>query len=115
MGIQSLSNQTLQFFGRDHDVSDALQAIQTAQSLFNNISLDFIYARPGQTLKEWELELQCVLELGAQHLSLYQLMMERGTPLFKQMVNDQLAVISDDVSAEMYERTIEVLGLIVSL
>ncbi|KAI8898286.1 hypothetical protein BC833DRAFT_590505 [Globomyces pollinis-pini] len=83
LGIQSLDNDDLKFFGRDHNVNEALQAITLAQSLFENVSLDFIWGRPGHTTDQWELELSQILSFGANHLSLYQLTVENGTPLAK--------------------------------
>ena len=57
IGLQSLDDQALSFLGRDHNSADALNAADIARDLFASISLDLIYARPGQTLRDWEREL----------------------------------------------------------
>ena len=108
MGVQSLSDDALLSFGRDHSVSEALTAIEKAKSLFENISLDFIYGRPNQTLDQWRQELEQVISLGAPHLSLYNLMVERGTPLFKDIASKKISLPDADVSADMYGLTVEV-------
>ncbi len=108
MGIQSLDKDALTAFGRDHSVSEAMAAIVKAKEIFENISLDFIYGRPGQTLDHWKRELEQILDLGASHLSLYNLMIERGTPLFKAVASKRLQVPDPELSADMYEITVDV-------
>ena len=104
MGFQSLQNSTLKEFNRDHTVETALKSLKIAQSLFDNISLDFIYCRHNQTPDEWRLELLDILRLKVPHLTLYQLMIERGTKFF----NSGLQVPTECDSATMYEDTIKV-------
>ena len=107
MGVQSLDDETLSSFGRDHNVRDALDTIDLAKTIFDNISLDFIYSRPKQNLEDWTHELRRILELGAQHLSLYNLMIERGTPLYKQVESGDVIIPDEETCAEMYEATIK--------
>ena len=57
LGLQSLDDQTLQFLGRAHDVAEGLAALDTAQQAFGRVSFDLIYARPGQSLADWQAEL----------------------------------------------------------
>ena len=82
LGVQALNDQDLKFLGRLHDVSQALKAIEIARATFPRLSFDLIYARPGQTPAAWEAELRRALTLAADHLSLYQLTIEPGTPFF---------------------------------
>ncbi|KAJ3312070.1 radical S-adenosyl methionine domain-containing protein 1 [Boothiomyces sp. JEL0838] len=105
LGIQSLDDRMLKLMNRDHSVKDALKAIDLARSHFDNVSLDFIWGRPGQSLKGWEEELLQVFKFGANHLSLYQLTVERGTALFKQVKNKEIQPPSDDDLADMFELT----------
>lgn len=79
IGVQSLNETALKMLGRTHSVQTALNCIQTAQTLFDNINIDLIYARPHQSLKSWEKELKTALALNLPHYSLYQLTIEEKT------------------------------------
>ena len=57
IGVQSLNDSALRFLGRTHDAGRAIQAIQWATNIFDNINIDLIYARPHQSIKQWEKEL----------------------------------------------------------
>ena len=70
----------LRFLGRLHNVAEALAAIEIARATFPRLSFDLIYARPGQTPEAWAAELKPALERACDHLSLYQLTIEDGTP-----------------------------------
>lgn len=80
LGVQSLRDEDLKKLGRLHNAREALEAIETARGTFNRFSFDLIYARPAQTLAEWQTELDQALSIGSDHLSLYQLTIEPGTP-----------------------------------
>jgi oxygen-independent coproporphyrinogen-3 oxidase len=107
IGFQSLRNKTLKEFNRDHTVENALVTLELARSMFDNISLDFIYCRNEQSIDDWRLELSEILQLKVPHLTLYQLMIERGTPFFK----NRIQIPNNDTCAEMYENTIKVILL----
>src|SRR3546814_1357960 len=79
LGLQALDDEALRFLGRAHDVAEGLKALDVAQSAFDRVSFDLIYARPGQTQAEWRAELNRALGFGSSHLSLYQLTIEPGT------------------------------------
>nr|KAJ3422721.1 radical S-adenosyl methionine domain-containing protein 1 [Polyrhizophydium stewartii] len=111
LGVQSLDPDALRFLGRDHSAKEALEAIETALDVFDNVSLDFIWGRPGQTVAAWERELQQVTALGASHLSLYQLTVERGTPLFKQVQKHPQLMPGEDEIADLFEATRHVASL----
>ncbi|KAI9092657.1 hypothetical protein DFS34DRAFT_696969 [Phlyctochytrium arcticum] len=108
MGIQALDNAALRAFGRDHSVLEAIEAARKATSLFSNVSFDFIWGRERQSVKEWEQELRMAASLGATHLSLYHLTVERGTPLFKNVEKGQVALPDNDLAGQLYERTVQV-------
>jgi oxygen-independent coproporphyrinogen-3 oxidase len=79
LGVQSLDETQLKFLGREHSSREALHAIEQARTQFARYSFDLIYARPQQTLKEWEAELTQALRHAGDHLSLYQLTIEENT------------------------------------
>jgi len=86
IGIQSFSDKELKFLGRIHDAKQAKETLKIAERAdFNNISIDLIYALPGQSLASWKKSLKTALEFPPQHLSAYNLIFEPGTPFFKQL------------------------------
>jgi len=107
LGVQSFDNSQLRFLGRLHDAGEAVRAIAMARREFPRISFDMIYARPGQDWPQWQAELQRALELAADHLSLYQLTVEPGTPFFDLQARGRLRVPDPDAAADLYERTLE--------
>src|SRR5690606_4461776 len=82
LGVQSLRPGPLAELGRLHTVDEAIAAVRLAQSIFPRSSFDLIYARPRQTLADWEDELKEGLWLAQGHVSLYQLTIEQGTRYF---------------------------------
>ena len=109
LGIQSLDPDDLRRLGRMHTVDEAAKAIAIAQSTFDRVSIDLIYARQNQTLPAWRDELHRALDFGTSHLSLYQLTIEDGT-VFGQMHAKNLlkGLPEEDLSADMFELTQEV-------
>ncbi|KAJ8251404.1 hypothetical protein GJAV_G00220980 [Gymnothorax javanicus] len=104
IGVQSLRNEDLRVLGRDHDSQDALQTVEEARRLCpGRVSVDVIFGRPGQSLDYWEMELEELLFVCDDHVSLYQLTVERGTHLFKQVQAGQLSLPGDEVMARMYD------------
>ncbi|WP_321322975.1 radical SAM family heme chaperone HemW [uncultured Parasphingorhabdus sp.] len=103
LGLQSLEDQTLAFLGRAHDVSEGLAALDTAQQAFDRVSFDLIYARPGQSLDDWQKELERALSFGTGHLSLYQLTIEPGTRFETLVRTGKLVPADDDHCADLFE------------
>jgi putative oxygen-independent coproporphyrinogen III oxidase len=108
LGVQALNDTDLRFLGRLHDVADALKAIGLAREIFPRMSFDLIYARPGQTVEAWEAELKQAISYAVDHLSLYQLTIEEGTPFFGLHKAGKLIVPDGDQSALLYEATQEI-------
>ena len=81
-----------------------------AEKIFDRYSFDLIYARPKQTLKDWEQELNQALEYTRDHLSLYQLTIERGTPFYIQHARGEFQCPEQDLAADFYELTNEKLS-----
>ncbi|MCB9991008.1 MAG: coproporphyrinogen III oxidase [Rhodospirillales bacterium] len=109
LGVQALDDTQLQFLGRKHNVSEAIQAIDIARKNFDRFSFDLIYARPKQSVNEWRQELEIALTLSGGHLSLYQLTIEQGTPFFGQHARGEFTIPDDDHAGELYETTQAVL------
>jgi putative oxygen-independent coproporphyrinogen III oxidase len=108
MGVQALNDKDLKFLGRLHNVEDALKAIKLAREIFPRMSFDLIYARPGQTVEDWEQELKQAISYAVDHLSLYQLTIEEGTPFFGLHKAGKLIVPDGEQSAILYEATQEI-------
>jgi len=103
-GVQSAHNDELQLLGRIHTWEDAIAAVAVARrSGFDNISLDLMFGLPRQTLRQWEQTLDQALALDPQHLSLYALTVESGTPLADALDAGQYPAPDPDLSADMYE------------
>ena len=107
LGVQALNDADLKFLGRLHDVAEAKAALAMAQQTFARVSLDLIYARPGQTRAQWQGELAEALAFGTEHLSLYQLTIEPATPFATLARTGALSVPDDDSAAALYELTQE--------
>ena len=82
IGVQSFNDESLKFLGRKHSSSEAIKAIENAQNIFDNFSIDLMYSLPEQKVSDWLDELKYALSFDIKHLSLYQLTIEKGTPFF---------------------------------
>jgi oxygen-independent coproporphyrinogen-3 oxidase len=105
LGVQSLEDKTLRWLGRLHGADEAVAALDVAQEHFERASFDLIYALPGQTPEQWELQLQQALGLGTSHLSLYQLTIEPGTRFATDVRRSAFQPLDDDAAAELFELT----------
>jgi oxygen-independent coproporphyrinogen-3 oxidase len=108
LGVQALNDADLRFLGRLHNVAEALHAIGLAREIFPRLSFDLIYARPGQTPEAWVAELEEAIGHAADHLSLYQLTIEEGTPFHKLHSARKFEIPDPDHAAELYEVTQEI-------
>ena len=105
IGVQSLKEDDLKKLGRTHDCMQAIKTIEVANTIFPRVSFDLIYARSGQKLKDWQEELKHAMQLATSHISLYQLIIEKGTPFYKLFKEGDLILPHSDEEAEMYEWT----------
>lgn len=105
LGLQALDDTALAFLGRAHDVAEGLAALATAQRHFGRVSVDLIYARPGQRAADWEAELARAIGFSTEHLSLYQLTIEPGTRFATDAAAGRLALPGEDEAAELFEAT----------
>ncbi len=107
LGVQALNDADLKFLGRLHDVAEARRALTMALANFERVSLDLIYARPDQTARAWRAELEEALAFGTEHLSLYQLTIEPGTPFAVHAQDGRLRIPDEDSAASLFELTQE--------
>ncbi|MGN6278091.1 MAG: radical SAM family heme chaperone HemW [Sphingomonas sp.] len=105
LGLQALDDAALRFLGRAHDVAEGLAALDTAQAVFDRVSFDLIYARPGQTTGKWETELRRSIGFGTEHLSLYQLTIEPGTRFATEAAAGRLVIPDADAAADLFDAT----------
>ncbi len=105
LGVQALDPKALTFLGREHSLDEALEALAIARKNFARHSFDLIYARPGQTPEAWAEELERALALAGEHVSLYQLTIERGTKFFAEQARGAIALPVEEAAAEMFEQT----------
>jgi putative oxygen-independent coproporphyrinogen III oxidase len=108
LGVQALNDADLKFLGRLHNVGEALQAIGLAREIFPRLSFDLIYARPRQTPEAWEKELEEAIGHAADHLSLYQLTIEEGTPFHALHAAKKFAIPDGEHAADLYAITQEI-------
>ncbi len=105
LGIQTFDDDLLRLIRRRHDSASAIQAVRHLQAAgIRNISIDLIYGLPGQTLVQWERDLDTAFALGVQHLSAYALSYEEGTLLTRWRDEGRIREASDELSVEMYQR-----------
>ncbi|MDO4162529.1 MAG: radical SAM family heme chaperone HemW [Pseudomonadota bacterium] len=98
LGVQALNDADLRFLGRTHDLQTARQCLEEIVQIFDNHSADLIYARPRQTMDEWQKELQEICSYGLKHLSLYQLTIEENTVFYRKNIKP----LPDDEAADLY-------------
>ncbi|MCB2082003.1 MAG: radical SAM family heme chaperone HemW, partial [Rickettsiales bacterium] len=110
VGVQSLRAEALHFLGREHTTEEAMEALRMARDIFPRYTFDLIYARPGQTVPEWEQELSEALALASGHLSLYQLTIEKGTPFYRAYQDGAFTLPDEDTAAMLYTHTEQMLA-----
>lgn len=108
IGVQSLDDNELKFLGRQHCAKEAISALEEATKIFCNYSFDLIYALPNQTLKNWQKQLSKALDFDSNHLSLYQLTIEKGTKFYKDFQDKKFQLPNSDLAADFYEMTVNI-------
>ncbi len=111
IGVQSLDNGLLQMLGRRHSADGAIAAFRTARDAgFENVSLDLMYGLPNQTVAQWEDTITKLVALEPDHISLYALTLEEGTPMRLWADQGRIPEPDPDVAADMYALAREVLA-----
>ncbi|MBU1937353.1 radical SAM family heme chaperone HemW [bacterium] len=103
LGIQSFSDRKLKLLFRDHDARESQTSFKLARRAgFKNISVDLIYGLPGETIDEWQRDLDEVLDLAPEHVSLYNLEYHKGTPFYRWRESGKLVPLDDEIELELY-------------
>lgn len=111
IGVQSLSDKYLMAIGRSHDADTARRIIKTCRSVgFKNISLDLIYALPDQQLNEWLVTLEEVISFSPEHISVYGLIIEKGTTFYHRLSNGRIKIMPEEDQIDMYIAAVEMLN-----
>ena len=105
LGVQALNDPDLKALGRMHTVAEAMEAVETATSIFQRASFDLIYARPGQSPQAWTAELREAIRRAPEHLSLYQLTIEPDTMFERLRDAGKLKVPDADLARELWDVT----------
>ena len=110
IGVQSFDDRMLSILGRRHDASAAVDAFESARVAgFDNVSLDLMFGLPGQTVEHWRQTLSKAIALQPEHLSLYNLTLEEGTPFHEWEALGKIALPAQDDQADMYEIAMDLL------
>jgi len=109
LGVQSLDDAALGFLGRNHSAAEARRAAEVARETFPRLSIDMIYARPGQAAADWRAELEAAVALGPEHVSPYQLTIEQGTAFGRAVDRGRWRPPDGDTAADLYDVTQAVL------
>ncbi len=111
LGVQSFNDRELQVLGRIHDGFTARDAVKIAKNTgFTNINIDLMYGLPGQTVLSWHSSLLQAIALYPQHLSLYQLTVEEGTPLHQAVASGKITLPEEEAILRMDEVSASLCG-----
>lgn len=107
LGAQSFNEAKLRALERDHSPVDIEAGVALARSRLNSVSLDLIFAAPGETMDMWQRDLEQALRLAPNHLSTYGLTYERGTAFWSRRRRDELLQIDEELERNMYAAAID--------
>ncbi len=110
LGVQALDDASLAFLGRNHGADEARRAAALGGRLFLRLSLDLIYALPGQTQAAWSDTISEAADFGAEHISPYQLTIEAGTPFDRAVRRGRFTPADPDLAGDLYEATQDALA-----
>lgn len=108
MGVQTFDDERLKFLHRRHTAAQVSEAVQRLRAVgIHNISIDLMYGFPGETLTDWEHDIDAALALGVEHLSAYCLSIEEGTPLWKWTMDNEQWIMDEELERRMYYTLID--------
>jgi len=107
LGVQSFRGEKLKLLERDHERADILRATELARAAGMRVSLDLIFAAPGETLEQWLADLEEAIALQPKHLSTYGLTFEQGTTFWNRLQKRELATVPEELEREMYLAAID--------
>ena len=103
MGLQSVKDEKLRLLGRIHTYQEFAESYELARKVgFDNLSIDLISSVPGQTLQEWKEELETAAAQNPEHISVYQLIIEEGTPFYEKYAEHPELLPDEETSREIY-------------
>lgn len=104
VGVQSFNKGELKILGRIHTAEDSIDTVENlAAEGFENISIDLIYGIPGQSIESWQKSLETAIKLSIKHFSAYELSLQEGTELERDIKFGRLRLLKDEEVADMYE------------
>lgn len=108
IGVQTFNDNRLKFLRRRHTAEQSKKAVKTIKAFgIENISIDLMFGFPGETMQEWQADIEQALQLSPAHISAYCLMYEEGTPLYKMLKAGSVEQIDDDTYLAMYTTLID--------
>ena len=108
MGAQTFSDDRIRFLHRRHTSRQVSEAVERLRHIgIDNISIDLMFGFPGETLCDWEADIQQALTLQVEHISAYSLMFEEGTPLYALREQGKVKEVDEELSLKMYETLID--------
>jgi len=110
LGVQSFDDSKLKTLSRFHSREQAIRAIEQASESIENISIDLIFAAPGETLTDWQNDLKLAASLPITHVSTYSLTYEKGTEFWSQRRRGELSPVDEDTDIQMYRESRRRLG-----
>lgn len=110
LGMQSADQQVLQLLDRTHNPANVRRAVAAVKAAGMEVSIDLIYATPGESDQSWQASVRAALELAPDHVSAYALGIEPGTKLGGRLARGEIAPVDDDLAAERYEIADTLLG-----
>jgi oxygen-independent coproporphyrinogen-3 oxidase len=104
LGVQSFDDTFLRSLGRAHNAEQAFKAYKDARRAgFKNIGIDLMHSLPSQNIIQWQNDLKRAIQLSPEHLSIYGLTVEEGTPFYRRYPYNSPEMPDDDLSADMFE------------
>jgi oxygen-independent coproporphyrinogen III oxidase len=108
IGVQSFHEDELHFLSRIHSAAQAEQCVKAAYAAgFDNLSIDLMFALPGQSVRRWKESLRRAFALEPKHISAYSLIVEEQTPLFSMVQQHTVRPADEQLEGEMYETTMD--------
>lgn len=102
VGGQAFNNAKLKLLERDHTAEQLSDTLSAARAIFSDVSVDLIFAAPGETLQQWRLDLQHAIEHSVDHISTYGLAIEKGSAFFGRQLRGQLTAVPEAIELDMY-------------
>lgn len=108
LGVQSFNSQKLKTLERTHSPDEAQRAIQSAADTIGNVSIDLIFATPGETVAQWRCDLEVAIAMPLDHLSTYGLTFEKGTQFWNRLQRDAISQVVEEDQLQMYRDAIAI-------